>query len=336
MKRDEYIDWLKGFAIFLVVYAHSWQISNTMFWFIYRFHMPLFFCISGYLFSSKKSFKDFIKTKIKTLILPYFVFFIISYLITNFLIKHVTIEKLLKAFLLNGKYLIYVNNWAIWYLVLFFIAAIIFYFIAKIKNKRVFTVVTIILGILTVPCYLFLKKIIGSEFIPFSMQVLPAAIFFMGIGKIYKENEKVFIELNKKTKIILSFILFGLGLIISRKVDSQIISIDTYRYLISALFIIQFIVLITKDNKNKYIRYIGKNSLVILGVHRVLLKLLQNYKVDDILKKCNIEGDFSAILISIGCIFLICVCHEIFKLIYKNVNKIINKNDKDKKTILNN
>lgn len=64
MKRYDYIDNLKGIAIFLVVVGHNlaWNIDDfdtfiscgrrtDMFWFhlIYAFHMPLFFWISGFL-----------------------------------------------------------------------------------------------------------------------------------------------------------------------------------------------------------------------------------------------------------------------------------------------
>lgn len=45
--RNEYLDWLKGFAIILVVLGHCWLLDNGLFWFIYRFHMPLFFLYIG-------------------------------------------------------------------------------------------------------------------------------------------------------------------------------------------------------------------------------------------------------------------------------------------------
>ena len=81
----------------------------------------------------------------------------------------------------------------------------------------------------------------------------------------------------------------------------------------NSLLIIQFIVLLTKQNKNRVVRYVGRNSLVILGIHRVLIALLQEYKFDELLQKCKIEGDFAAILKSICCIFIICICNEIYK-----------------------
>lgn len=92
-KRIEYIDQIKGLAIFLVVLAHimawtyqSWEVAlqhksvAPMLWWriIYSFHMPLFFCVSGYLCSIKKGYTTFVKNKIKTLIIPFVSFFILS------------------------------------------------------------------------------------------------------------------------------------------------------------------------------------------------------------------------------------------------------------------
>ena len=56
MKRLKYLDIMKGFAIWLVVIGHLIQYNNCVDWiehpmftWIYSFHMPLFFYISGYL-----------------------------------------------------------------------------------------------------------------------------------------------------------------------------------------------------------------------------------------------------------------------------------------------
>ena len=62
-QRSSYLDFVKGIAIILVVFAHSIQygngsdyllkeefFNNPCFIFIYSFHMPLFMLISGYLF----------------------------------------------------------------------------------------------------------------------------------------------------------------------------------------------------------------------------------------------------------------------------------------------
>lgn len=94
-QRIEWVDYLKTFACFLVVLGHliqSLQKSNidthtniTSFinWFIYLFHMPLFMCMSGFLYCktkkefSWKTYKQFEIKKIINLAVPYFTFYLL-------------------------------------------------------------------------------------------------------------------------------------------------------------------------------------------------------------------------------------------------------------------
>ncbi len=84
--RNLVFDAIKALAIVLVVYAHSIQYlsgcdywNNGVFQFIYSFHMPLFFMISGFFISSalKLSWKDFLIKKGISLLLPCLVWTII-------------------------------------------------------------------------------------------------------------------------------------------------------------------------------------------------------------------------------------------------------------------
>ena len=84
-KRLDWIDIAKGIGIILVVLGHTLvpQVRETGFagflWiFIYNFHMPLFFFLSGYLFEKGLSHYTnkgkFILGKLQYLMLPYLIF----------------------------------------------------------------------------------------------------------------------------------------------------------------------------------------------------------------------------------------------------------------------
>lgn len=93
--RIEWIDYLKAFACILVVLGHLIQslqksgidnyqeITSFINWFIYLFHMPVFFCISGYLYEKGKTefswsnYKKFEVKKIINLAIPYFTFYLL-------------------------------------------------------------------------------------------------------------------------------------------------------------------------------------------------------------------------------------------------------------------
>ena len=77
--RMNYIDVAKGIGIILVVFAHV-NYTPEVLVFIYSFHMPLFFLISGMLFDKNKypDFISFFKRRIKTLFIPYVIYEVIS------------------------------------------------------------------------------------------------------------------------------------------------------------------------------------------------------------------------------------------------------------------
>lgn len=94
-KRIEWIDYLKAFACFLVVLGHLLQslyaagidkyfyITDKIDIIIYLFHMPLFMCLSGYLYCMKENkfnlneYRKFELKKIINLSIPYFVFYVL-------------------------------------------------------------------------------------------------------------------------------------------------------------------------------------------------------------------------------------------------------------------
>ena len=67
--RKNYLDYAKGIGIVLVVWGHSGIGLNK---YISSFHMPLFFIISGLLYSDAKSWVSFFIRKVKSLYMPYF------------------------------------------------------------------------------------------------------------------------------------------------------------------------------------------------------------------------------------------------------------------------
>lgn len=71
-KRILWIDYAKSICIYLVLLGHA-HASQPVTDFIYTFHMPLFFFLSGCLFSFEKhpNFKEFAIKRFKGLMVPY-------------------------------------------------------------------------------------------------------------------------------------------------------------------------------------------------------------------------------------------------------------------------
>ena len=109
--RFDWVDIAKGIAIILMVVGHS-SIPVSFSRYIWSFHMPLFFVISGFLYDADK-YKNLlflIKRRMQTLIVPYVFFSIIAF-IGMYPLELATWEELYKGW----------NGYALWFIPVLFI-----------------------------------------------------------------------------------------------------------------------------------------------------------------------------------------------------------------------
>ncbi len=206
MKRIEFIDLLKSFAIFCVLWGHAIQYLRNeyvfyldpVFEFIYSFHMPLFFIISGFFFSSslKLNIKDFLLKKGKRLLLPCFIWAIL------FAICRIFIAKIYGnnfEWATEIKNILIPLNWKFWFLRELFISTLITYISLKLFKKIWLACILSISFVLIAP---FLDSLEYQRFL------LP--IFWAGI---YLKNKYIFFEKYSIQTLIISTITFGICLI---------------------------------------------------------------------------------------------------------------------------
>lgn len=156
MNRIEKLDVIRAITIILVVFGHSIIIYNSS-WGIYNsdnsvpflvyckqvidyLQMPLFFSLSGYLFYITKdnlSLKKFLVSKIRRLLVPYFIFSFFYLLPIRLFIKYPHyLNRSLFSILLNdlvlGK-----DNGHLWFLQTLFCIFVVFFIVNKIIIKFV-------------------------------------------------------------------------------------------------------------------------------------------------------------------------------------------------------
>lgn len=209
MKRLEYIDALRGWAIFTMILGHSVQQFNDTHYFlqdrvfstIYSFHMPLFFFLSGLLFknSLKQSPAKFVKKKVIQLILPSVVWAIIFYLVSLIAAGNLDFD------FENFKKLLFPSSWPFWFLVELFKSYLLLFFLYKIiKNQAVvfilalavvflihsqssqrFLIPFFMLGILTKDYISFFEKYLKPLLIGFFALFSALLFFWKGSYTIY-------------------------------------------------------------------------------------------------------------------------------------------------------
>ncbi|MEE0931221.1 MAG: acyltransferase family protein [Acutalibacteraceae bacterium] len=151
-QRLDYIDMLKGIGIILVVMGHHLlELDGLGIW-IYSFHMPLFFIITGYLSEHKKEKCEDIKrvviNKAKSLMYPYFTFSLINIIwyVVFYIITPIGGQpgETLKVVLL--KTLTTFGYHAMWFLPAFFVGTVLFTVINKTKFSHIIHIIVLIAG----------------------------------------------------------------------------------------------------------------------------------------------------------------------------------------------
>lgn len=83
-KREHWADIAKGIGIILVILGHIKYTDTLLVQWLYTFHMPLFFFISGYFINKNKTLMQNIKHKAYILLVPYLLLSIIYFLLEDF------------------------------------------------------------------------------------------------------------------------------------------------------------------------------------------------------------------------------------------------------------
>lgn len=132
-KRVDYIDVAKLIALALVCFCHIPKPAGYFHIWVYSFHMPLFFLLSGMFFKPEKS--SWLK-EIRQLLLPFLFFNILAFLIStciNFMMNGILkIPSISIADLVNSKYIIGPS----WFLLSLFWIRLLVPFICRIVRLR--------------------------------------------------------------------------------------------------------------------------------------------------------------------------------------------------------
>jgi len=309
-ERILWIDSLKGFLIFLVVWGHCIQFNNInydnniIFRIIYSFHMPLFFAVSGYCAFSSCWNINVIYKRARQLLLPFFFWIIVGLIITP-------PQSIENAFKIIEKKIIN-PELALWFLWVLFFVNMLTLLIRKVSLilKYKYDFISIIFTII-----LLLSSTITDIHI-FDIKLICWYFGFYSVGAFLKEHDNSISKIfNTKFYLAILFISFiTLSSMWMRKapplfyhlINLGNIFIYFYKYMTALTGILFFFLFFYTYNKNPIIKNIFWESLGLttLGIYAIHFLLIHIVKISTIING-NLRWFIYAIIVLLLSFFVV-------------------------------
>ena len=329
--RIEYIDIAKGIGILLVALAHAdiSLISPYLHRFIYAFHMPLFFFLSGYFFNPDILFWTLFKKRFHSILKPYFVTILLIYIaslsFTN--MRFATVfGRILKSLYATGYYIDWTQLWFLPSLFVTSLFAFIFYRLVLIRIHNRYLRWLVLLGLQAVAVatlglfYPFSISLLGKEYelfgLPFNLDIVFLSGFFYILG-----NEIRIATSEKTFSNIWMLLGTGGGLILLTLLFTQRSDFNTRVFesfpinTLEAILGILFTLAVSKQidlrtpRLASALKYIGQATLFILIFHVPI----QEYWAP----KIFFVTELQAFSILSGFVISILICLGIYRLFFE-------------------
>ncbi|MEI6039755.1 MAG: acyltransferase family protein [Candidatus Berkelbacteria bacterium] len=280
-KRIDWVDTAKGITIFLVVLGHTILPYNWLIY-VFSFHMPMFFFLSGYLYNPEKyqNLWSLIKRKAGTLLWPYLFFFIFNFIywVLFFNSKQYfdpIIKMIYSTDTLSAPFI------PLWFLTCLFALEIIFFTLERqFKSFKLFLAIIVC----TITGFILANN---HYHLPWGIDIALVSTSFYYLGFIIKKNDLI-----EKTQNVWLYLL-GLIFIIINYFLAFLLDIQAsmfYRaygqewlFVLTAIFGILGYIILAKFLKqtilknNTIIEFLGQNSLIILGLHTVFYYYVSDF-----------------------------------------------------------
>lgn len=287
-ERKVWLDIFKGILIICVIIGHE----ISAFRFVYWFHMPLFFLISGYLFRPSTELTQWIKQKFFRFMIPYFSFYVLITLVG--LNSRFSVGQFCRLLYGGRQNSNIVGVW--WFPTCLFLTILLMQFIVRIKKKsRQLIIVMACYALAIVESLVYLPPDVNTytfyHKFPWNIDVVFAAILFVWIGYIGRTFIDTILNLTKLKKSIIFWGACGsiILMCILFKIDSNSFSVDMkYSRYGNPIFFILFpvlfglVILIISDILSNikflavFLKLCGHHSMTIMYLHVPLLYVFRD------------------------------------------------------------
>lgn len=272
--RIGWIDTAKGIGLLCVILGHL-SIPYLDTW-IYFFHMPLFFFLSGFVFSGRKyDFATFLKKKVRSLVIPYFtlgggifLFFCVVYALEGRPAGDYL--QMVKNFLVQEHY------WTVWFLACLFLTELIAYGIHATFPEKPLAADAVSIALCG---FGLLRYRLGWGSLPWNLDVALIAQFFFRAGFRFRTVEpglKRFDGLKVLPKLAIVGGMMGLDLVLGfvcirvsgASMDMSVGWYGNALLIFPAAFCgILGVILFARMIEWKWLRWLGRNTMVIFAWH---------------------------------------------------------------------
>ena len=320
--RVGYIDILRGIAIVLVLIGHipCAGFSSEVHKWLYAFHIPLFFFVSG----MSLSFKDYNNIRLKEDFKKRFNRIILPYLIWGVLLAlpSITLLSIPKILYATHKSIASVSNSSLWFLpVLFFSTVALTYILhifAKHKLTKLIPLLVVIFLLLASILSLFQQSIqssLGGHNVPFGLDIVPMAVIFMLFGYLLQTSKIISKKINLFWLISLTVIMILLTTFfsINNPVSYVLMAENRYGNILyfllgaSSGIIACLLLSLAIDHYfsrfSKLMKFVGVNTMIIFITQRYPLVLL-----DEVLILLSLEYAESYLLIALALLLVLPIC----------------------------
>lgn len=289
--RIDWLDLAKGLGIALVYVGHTSLGLGVIGKWIWSFHMPLFFFISGLLFDELKHKHPYayLKDKITKLLWPYFTFSIVVMILWFLFLPDFSLSKQIHSVLLgNGP----AHGIALWFVFSLFLTEIAFWFIANIVNSKTGRVLVFI--VFSAIGFGLYKNDVHYIW---NLEIIPTSIVFYGIGHLLRDNltsNKYSFGIAKLLLCLTASLLINFYFAFSNFIQVDLFSNQLGSYYCFYLGALSGIALIFTLSiiLNKYkashkllhyinisLTFLGYNSLIILATHQTIGLIFIEYRI---------------------------------------------------------
>ena len=178
-KRILFLDYARIFTAFLVVYAHLYPVESGVRLYIYAFHMPLFFLISGFLHSPRTTKEEIIKY-FRTIFVPFLFFIMVGAVIKVLFFQGNFVDILfrtLKGSVLYGR--VHANV-TVWFLFALFNVKIMMFFYLRLMGKRRMSVIGLLILVLFLGGVIYVCRHIPVNPLCLKNAIMAFPLYFVG------------------------------------------------------------------------------------------------------------------------------------------------------------